>query len=103
MGPVPNNFDTLFQFAENENFVILDHHEFPNGAIGTKFFPNPAAKIEDYLTELELGSLKEVLERFRNVKSQDIIQLGHEENVWVNNAGTRSIISYLDAYCLKGM
>ena len=103
MGPVPNNFDAIFQFAENEHFVILDHHEFPNGAIGTKFFPNPAAKIEDYLTELELESLKEVLERFRSVKSQDIIQLSHEENAWVNNAGTRAIISYLDAYCLKAI
>lgn len=103
MGPVPNNFDGVFQYAENEGFVILDHHEFPSGAIGTKFLPHPHVIIENHLSKPELESLKEVLERFRKAKSQDIIQISHEEDAWIKNVGTRSLISYLESYSLKAI
>lgn len=103
MGPVPNNFDALFQYAENEGFVSLEHHEYTNGSIGTRFLRGKEMNIADYLLPLEISTLEEVVRRFQGVKSQEIIQISHEEVAWQKNAATRSLISYLDAYLLKAM
>ncbi len=103
MGPVPNNFDGLFQYAENEGFVRIEHHEYPNGSIGSKFLPGGVIQISDYLEECETTTLRDVSERFKDIKSQEIIQISHEEDAWQKNAASRSLISYLDAYRLKAM
>jgi putative zinc finger/helix-turn-helix YgiT family protein len=103
MGPVPNNFDGLFQYAENKGYVTLEHHEFPSGAIGTKFVSNVLPNQFDVLSAEEKNTLEEVLIRFQPVKSQEIIELSHEEEAWIKNSSTRSIISYLDAYHLKAI
>ncbi len=103
MGPVPNNFDGLFQFAENEGFVRIEHHEYPNGSIGSKFLPGEEVQISAYLDESETTTLRDVCERFKDIKSQEIIQISHEEEAWQKNAASRSLISYLDAYLIKAM
>jgi len=103
MGPVPNNFDGLFQFAENEGFVRIEHHEYPNGSIGSKFLPGGEIHISDYLNESEMTTLRDVSERFKDLKSQEIIQISHEEDAWQKNAANHSLINYLDAYRLKAM
>jgi putative zinc finger/helix-turn-helix YgiT family protein len=103
MGPVPNNFDGLFQFVENEGFVRIEHHEYPNGSIGSKFLPGREIKMSDYIDESEKTTLWDVSERFKEIKSQEIIQISHEEDAWQKNAANRSLISYLDAYRLKAM
>lgn len=100
MGPVPNNFDGLFQFAENENFVRLEHHEYSNGSIGTKFIPDDH---DLFLEDVELETLQAVFERFQGIKSAEIVEISHEEEAWVKNAKTHSIISYLDSYLLKAV
>ncbi|HAD12849.1 MAG TPA: DNA-binding protein [Saprospirales bacterium] len=103
MGPVPNNFDGLFQFAENEGFVRIEHHEYPNGSIGSKFLPGELPDVSKYLSPSEINTLKDVSERFKGVRSQEIIQVSHEEDAWLKNAASRSLINYLEAYRLKAM
>ncbi|MBL7802229.1 MAG: DUF4065 domain-containing protein [Saprospiraceae bacterium] len=100
MGPVPNNFDGLFQFAENEHFVRMEHHEYSNGSIGTKFLPDDRALS---LEDVELATLQAVFERFQGVKGVKIVEISHEEEAWAKNAATHSIISYLDSYLLKAL
>ena len=103
MGPVPNNFDGLFQFVENEGFVRIEHHEYANGSIGSKFLPGGEIQISDYLDDAETSTLRDVCERFKDIKSQEIIQISHEEEAWQKNAASHSLISYLDAYLIKAM
>lgn len=103
MGPVPNNFDGLFQFAENEGFVRIEHHEYPNGSIGSKFLPGELPDVSKYLSPSEINTLKDVSERFKGVRSQEIIKVSHEEDAWLKNAASRSLINYLEAYRLKAM
>lgn len=98
MGPVPDNFDSLFQFAEDEGFIKLEHHEYDNGAIGTKFLPGTRG-LE--LSADEISTLERVFNRFGNVKSQEIINLSHNEEAWLKNVKAYSLISYLDSYLLK--
>ncbi len=103
MGPVPNNFDGLFQYGENEGFVRMEHHEYPNGSIGTRFFPGEAQTAFASLHDSEKEALQTAFERFQKVKSQDIIRISHEEEAWEKNVSNRSIISYLDAFLLKAV
>ncbi len=98
MGPVPDNFDSLFQFAENEGFVKLEHYEYDNGTIGTKFLPGEK---DEALDDIETFSLESVYERFKNTKSQEIINISHNEDAWRKNVGSHALISYLESYCLK--
>jgi len=90
----------IFQFAENESFVRLEHHEYPNASIGTKFLPGDRPGL---LGDIELTTLQAVFERFQGVKSAEIVQVSHEEEAWEKNVATHSIISYLDSYLLKAL
>ena len=103
MGPVPNNFDFLFQYAENQYFVRMEHHEYANGSIGTRFLPGEGRAYMAMLSESELAALQVVFERFKHVSSQDITQISHAEVAWEKNVSSHSIINYLDAYWLKAV
>jgi len=103
MGPVPNNFDGLFQYAENEKFVRVVHHEFPNGSIGTRFSPGEVSMPVDFFSKEEIDTLQTVHERFKNTNGVEIIQISHAETAWEKNVASRSIINYLDAYILKAI
>lgn len=100
MGPVPNNFDGLFQYLENQNFVRMQHREYSNGSIGTQFLPGDRTILVE-LSKTEQTALKTVFERFKNVGSQEIIRISHEEAAWKKNVSNHSILNYLDAYLLK--
>lgn len=102
MGPVPNNFDGLFQYVENQGLVRMEHQEYPNGSIGTRFH-STEAKPTEVLSEIEQASLQTVFERFAQVRGQDIVQISHEEEAWVKNVANRAIVGYLDAYLLKAV
>ena len=102
MGPVPNNFDSLFQYIENQGIIRMEHQEYPNGSIGTRFInleEAPAAA----LSETEYSTLQAVFERFKEVRIQEIVQISHEEEAWTKNVANRALLSYLDAYLLKAM
>ncbi len=102
MGPVPNNFDSLFQHVENQGLVRMEHQEYPNGSIGTRFH-STETKPSEALNEAEQNTLQTVFERFKQVRSQEIVEISHEEEAWVKNVANRAILGYLDAYLLKAV
>ncbi|MBU6342849.1 MAG: DUF4065 domain-containing protein [Bacteroidetes bacterium] len=103
MGPVPDNFDGLFQYLENNRFVDFEHCEYPNGAIGTRFHAGDKEIDHAMLSPVELETLKMVFARFKGVSVQEIIKISHEETGWEKNAPTRAVINYLDSYLLKAV
>jgi len=40
MGPVPNNFNSIFEYMVNNDDVDIYQTEFPDGKIGEQFKPN---------------------------------------------------------------
>ncbi len=103
MGPVPNNFDGLFQYTENEGFVQAEHHEFANGNIGTRYTMGERKSVPEIFGAEEMASLQAVAERFKNVGGQEIIQISHDEPAWDRNVATRSVINYLESYLLRAV
>ncbi len=102
MGPVPYNYDSIFEYLANNNIVSIKQTEFPNGAIGEQFKLNPNRPlISDNFTEEELSVLDFIANYFSNTSANQIINTSHNEKGWKENCSGRKIISYKYAFDLK--
>jgi putative zinc finger/helix-turn-helix YgiT family protein len=96
MGPVPNNFNSIFEFAADHEDINIQQKSFPSGALGEQFLPNPERKFNaELFNEDELASLKEVEAKFKNTSVSDIIETSHREKAWYENYQEgKKLISY---------
>jgi transcriptional regulator with XRE-family HTH domain len=95
MGPVPNNFNTIFEFLANNNDVDIYYTEFSNGSAGEQFNPNPKRKFNHELfSKTELQVLDAIAERFRTTSADEIIAISHKEKAWIENEAEKKIIDY---------
>ena len=95
MGPVPENYDSIYDYlARNDEFDIISTL-FHDGGIGDKFKPNPKNEFNASLfSASELCVLEEVAKRFRNTSTSEIIDISHKEKGWIVNKHKREIIDY---------
>jgi putative zinc finger/helix-turn-helix YgiT family protein len=104
MGPVPNNFNSIFEYIANQDDVDIYQTEFEEGKIGEQFKPNAERKFNsDLFTEDELKILKEVTLRLgEKTGTNDIINISHKEKAWIKNfeAG-KKLIKYSDGFELE--
>lgn len=105
MGPVPNNFSSIFEHLAERDAVDICYTAFPNGSIGEQFKPHSKRGFkDDVFTEDELRTLKEVVAKFGKTKTNEIVEISHEEEAWKNNFKEgKKLISYIDAFKLKNM
>ena len=95
MGPVPNNFNSIFEYMANKDEIDIWITEFPNGAEGERFRPNKNRNFRPELfSELELSVLGEIATIFKDTPTSDIIEISHKEKAWIENEKERKIISY---------
>jgi putative zinc finger/helix-turn-helix YgiT family protein len=101
-GPVPNNFQSLFEYLSNKDEIDILTTEFPQGYIGEQFKARQDRPFRPELfTETELDVLKLVAKTFERTPTNDIIELSHLETAWKNNIQDKSIISYEYAFELN--
>jgi uncharacterized phage-associated protein len=95
MGPVPDKFQSLFDYLNNNNDVDIQYVEFDNSAFGEQFLPNANRKFNPNLfDELELKTLEEVAVRFKATSTTEIIEISHREKAWLENEKRKKIIDY---------
>ena len=95
MGPVPNNFQSIFEFLANNNDIDIEYTTLSNDISGEKFKPNPGRHFNPELfSENELQILEKIAERFSKASVQRIIKDSHEEKAWVENSAGNKIIDY---------
>lgn len=102
MGPVPNNFNSLFDYICEKDHIDINVTTFPNGSIGEQFTPNKKRSFNsEKLTNTEIETLQEVVTKFKKVKTNEIIQISHKEEAWARNfKNGKKLISYIDAFKL---
>ena len=101
MGPVPNNYNSIFEYIANNNAVDIQTTNFPNGGIGEQFKPQAGRKFDAALfDEKEVQTLTEVAKRFKKVSTAETIKISHQERAWIENEGERRLISYRWAFDL---
>src|SRR5690554_5992820 len=102
MGPVPNNFQSIFEYIANKGEIDIYNVRFPNGYIGEQFKSRKDRKFNSELfTENELNTLEKVVNAFKEISTNDIIQLSHMEEAWKKNEKDKSTISYEYAFELN--
>jgi putative zinc finger/helix-turn-helix YgiT family protein len=102
MGPVPNNFNSIYEYLTNVNAFKINYKEFKNGGTGEQFIPNINRKFKKELfSEEELETLNLISDKFRNTSTQEIINKSHEENGWKENKDNMQFIDYKYAFDLK--
>lgn len=102
MGPVPNNFQSIFEFLANKEEIEICTTEFPNGNVGEKFLARPDRPFKaDLFSENELAVIEKVATVFKPKSTNDIIELSHLEEAWKKNEKGKSVISYEYAFELS--
>lgn len=102
MGPVPHNFQSVFEYLANEDEIDIFYTEFANGGFGEQFVARADRPFNSSLfTEIELDVLKKIVTTFKTTSTNDIIELSHLEKAWKENEKTKNVISYEYAFELK--
>lgn len=102
MGPVPNNFQSIFEYLANNGHVEIHTTEFPNGHTGEQFKVKRGRKFKaELFSELELETLKRVATVFKGTSTNAIIELSHLEEAWKKNSKHKNVISYEYAFELN--
>jgi putative zinc finger/helix-turn-helix YgiT family protein len=99
MGPVPNNFQSIFEYLANKEEIDIYTTEFPNGYTGEQFKARKDRLFNaELFTENELETLNRVATVFKETSTNYIIELSHMEEAWKRNAKVKSVISYEYAF-----
>jgi uncharacterized phage-associated protein len=102
MGPVPNNFNSIFEYLANKDQLDIYYTYFPDGGTGEQFKPNPKKTFnKELFTENELQILELVAERFKNTSTNEIIEISHKEKAWIENNAERKLINYNYSFMLN--
>jgi len=95
MGPVPNNFNSIFEYLANKDEVDIYYTNFADGGTGEQFKPNQNKTFKKELfTENELQILDLLAERFKNTSTNEIIEISHKEKAWIDNVAEKILIDY---------
>jgi len=101
MGPVPCNYQSIFEYLINKGHINISYTEFPQGYTGEQFVP---VKDRFFNSKLFSKSELEVLERvsslFKQRSTGEIIDFSHAETAWKENEKNKSLISYEYAFGL---
>lgn len=104
MGPVPSNFQSIFEYLDNKGEIDIYTTEFPKGYIGEQFKARKDRPFKAHLfSETELEVLEKVATVFKTTSTNDIIKLSHLEEAWKKNEKSKSVISYEYAFELSQM
>jgi len=102
MGPVLNNFNSIFEYLDKNENIDICFSTFSDGGIGEQFKPNSNRRFNPELfTESELAVLEKITDKFKNISTSQIIELSHKEKGWLENNAERKIIDYKYSFDLN--
>lgn len=101
-GPVPHRYGTLYDYGAENGLYDLEIITFETGD-GTKFHAKSSFDVSQYLSEEEIGTIREVKEKFGHLSTNEIIELSHQEDAWLENQESMNMIDYSYAFKLNGI
>lgn len=103
-GPVPNNFNSVFEYLFNTGIVDIQYTQFPQGYMGEQFVGKCDRPFDaSMFTSDELATLNHVAATFRDVSTGDIVEMSHLEDAWTQNQADKKPISYRYAFDLVNL
>lgn len=102
MGPVPHNFQSIFEFLANQGEIDINYTQFPQGYTGEQFKAKKDRPFNASLfTGEELEVLTKVSSKFKSTSTNGIIEFSHLEEAWKKNERDKTVISYEYAFDLN--
>jgi putative zinc finger/helix-turn-helix YgiT family protein len=102
LGPVPINFQSIYEYLANNNEIEIHTTEFQSGYTGERFEARADRPFSaELFSATEIETLDTVANLFKATSTVDIIALSHLEQAWKTNEKTRSVISYEYAFDLN--
>jgi putative zinc finger/helix-turn-helix YgiT family protein len=93
-GPVPSNYDFLYNNLEHiENVIKSSIIKASDNRVVQLFEPVSSCNDETF-NEKELKSISEIVTKFKDIPSWDLVELSHNEKGWQELEGSKEIISY---------
>jgi transcriptional regulator with XRE-family HTH domain len=98
-GPVPNNYQSIFEYLDNTNQIDIVSTEFTNGIIGEQFKAKKDRPFNASLfSVIEIEVLEKVSKFFQHKSTSETIDISHLEKAWHYNHENKQIISYNYAF-----
>lgn len=102
-GPVPENYDSIFDYAVREGYAEIIETVWANG-FSSQFKGGIQSFDKECFTEIELEILENVVDAFEGKSTKQIVDISHEELAWIENYNDgKSLIDYKYAFNLKYM
>jgi putative zinc finger/helix-turn-helix YgiT family protein len=99
LGPVPAKFDSLFEYLADNQYLFIEYVPISNENTGEKFHPGSNSHFNPELFNPgEIEVMETVFAKFKEMSTQQIIELSHREKAWAENQKDRKIISYYYAF-----
>jgi putative zinc finger/helix-turn-helix YgiT family protein len=100
-GPVPKNYDWIFDKTIEKKIVTMHLHDFGEYMGEQILVTGETAFNEELFTASELGAMEAVAKYFKRTTINEIVNKSHEENAWINNVENFKPISYNYGFELK--
>ncbi len=102
LGPVPDAFNTIFEYLLKHEIIDIDYIAFKDGGIGEQFKPIKGSNCNERLfSGDELIVMNQIIERFKNTSSKEIIEISHTEKAWIANKDQKKLIDYVYSFDLN--
>ncbi len=102
LGPVPHNFNSIFEYLCNKGDFEISYFPFPDGGTGEQFKQNSQKALnKELFSDDERDILNQVANRFKNTSTQEIIEITHKEKAWMENNEGRKMIDYSYSFDLS--
>lgn len=101
LGPVPENYESLFEYIHNRGDVATEKQLFANEHTGERFIPAASRQFNPGLfSEAELSVLERVYECFKNTTAKEMVEISHREKAWTANHQGKATIDYTHGFDL---
>lgn len=92
-GPVPAEYEKLYVKLKDDELANVELVEFENGNYGEAITAIKEFD-ETAFSNLELNTLKAVVEKFAKCNTKQIVNISHKEKAWLDNEPDHELISY---------
>ncbi|HVU57070.1 MAG TPA: type II toxin-antitoxin system antitoxin SocA domain-containing protein [Puia sp.] len=100
-GPVPSQFDTLFNQAAEKDIINVRYEIWDEDKEMVIIAPSSKTEFQKELfTTEELDSLQTILEKLKDLKTRQLVDMSHKESAWKENIERKALISYTYAFDL---
>jgi len=100
-GPVPKNYDWIFDNSMEKKFIKIKLHDYGN-YMGEQLLPTGEKIFEEELfTPSELKAMEAVAASFKKATANEIVSTSHEEKAWNDNVNEFKVINYNYGFELK--